>query len=203
MKKNIIRIWKTYSLYDLTKLVFDICVTKIKFPQARIIRSPFYFRGRKYMQIGRRFTSGVGLRLDCFPKEDNTICIKIGENVQMNDYVHIGAINSVEIGNNVLIASKVFITDHNHGYYGYLDIHTNPNIVPFERDLSSSPVIIQDNVWIGEFVSILPGITIGKGCIIGAMSLVNKDIPPYSIAVGIPAMVIKKFNFISNQWEKI
>jgi lipopolysaccharide O-acetyltransferase len=60
------------------------------------------------------------------------------------------------------------------------------------KDLS----IIEDNVWLGEFVSILPGVTIGKGNIIGANSVVTQDIPPYSIAVGTPARVAKRFDEI-------
>jgi lipopolysaccharide O-acetyltransferase len=58
-------------------------------------------------------------------------------------------------------------------------------------------------VWLGEHVSVLPGVTIGKGCIIGANSVVAKDIPDYCIAVGCPARVIKRFSFASNRWERI
>jgi lipopolysaccharide O-acetyltransferase len=68
--------------------------------------------------------------------------------------------------------------------------------------LYSSPVIIEENVWIGEYVSILPGVTIGRGSIIGSMSVVNKNIPAFCIAVGAPAKVIKRYNFTTNKWEK-
>lgn len=200
MKKTITRIWQTYSLKGLIRIVIDVIITKFNFPNARIIRSPFYFRGQQYMSIGNQFTSGVGLRLDCFPV-NNKVCLDIGINVQVNDYVHIGAINLVKIGNHVLIASKVFITDHNHGYYGFEGIHTCPNIPPVERDLSSAPVIIEDNVWIGEFVTVLPGVTIGRGSIIGANSVVSKNVPPYCIAFGVPAKIFKMYNFNNNQWE--
>lgn len=64
-------------------------------------------------------------------------------------------------------------------------------------------MLIKKNVWIGEFVSILPGVTIGEGSIIGSMSVVNKDIPAHCIAVGSPAKVIKKFNLETNLWEKV
>jgi lipopolysaccharide O-acetyltransferase len=63
-------------------------------------------------------------------------------------------------------------------------------------------VAIEDNVWLGEFVSVLPGVTIGKGSIVGANSVVSKNLPPYVIAVGTPAKPIKKFNFETNKWEK-
>ena len=63
--------------------------------------------------------------------------------------------------------------------------------------------MIEKNVWLGEFVSVLPGVKIGEGSIVGTMSVVNKDIPPYSISVGSPARVVKKYNFDTNKWEKI
>jgi lipopolysaccharide O-acetyltransferase len=69
--------------------------------------------------------------------------------------------------------------------------------------LSFKPIIIEDNVWLGEFVSVLPGVTIGKGTIVGANSVVSKDLPKYVIAVGSPAKPVKKFNFSTQRWEKI
>jgi len=196
-----IRLFNKYNLLSLVGLSLNFIVTKLVCPQAKIIKYPFYLRGKKYMVIGNNFSSGVGLRMDAFPSNGRN-CIRIGENVQFNDYVHIAAVNSIEIGKNVLIASKVFITDHNHGFYGAGDVHTDPTVVPINRELSVLPVVIDDDVWIGEFVSILPGVRIGKGSIIGTMSVVSKDIPPYSIAVGSPAKVIKKYNFDSKKWEK-
>lgn len=62
--------------------------------------------------------------------------------------------------------------------------------------------MIEDNVWIGEFVSILPGVTIGKNSIIGTMSVITKDIPANCIAVGSPVNVIKKYSFEKKIWEK-
>jgi lipopolysaccharide O-acetyltransferase len=129
--------------------------------------------------------------------------IRIGADVAMNDYVHIGAIESVSIGDRVLIASKVFISDHHHGSYGKDGVHSNPSIPPGQRQLYASPVAIEEDVWIGEFVSVLAGVRIGKGSVIGTMSTVTHDIPPYSIAVGSPARVIKRFNFENEMWERV
>jgi acetyltransferase-like isoleucine patch superfamily enzyme len=129
--------------------------------------------------------------------------IHIGSDVSLNDYVHIAAIESVSIGDRVLIASKVFITDHDHGGYGRGGIHSDPRVAPAKRPLRAAPVVIGDDVWLGEFVSVLPGVQIGKGTIIGTMSTVTRDIPPYSIAVGSPARVIKQFNFANGMWERV
>lgn len=170
---------------------------------ARLIRFPFRIRGREFVDIDKGFTTGFNCRLDAFNVNNNkNVLIKIGKNVQINDYVHIGAINKIEIHDDVLIASKVFITDHSHGNYSG-DDSDSPLTKPNDRPLVSAPVIIKKNVWIGEFVSILPGVTIGEGSIIGTMSVVTKDIPPYCIAVGSPAKVIKVYNFINKNWEAI
>jgi lipopolysaccharide O-acetyltransferase len=74
---------------------------------------------------------------------------------------------------------------------------------PGDRKLSTKPVRIEDNVWIGEYVTVLAGVTIGKGSIIGALSVVTSNIPPYAIAVGIPAKVIKIYNEEKKIWEKV
>jgi lipopolysaccharide O-acetyltransferase len=100
----------------------------------------------------------------------------------------------------VLIASKVFISDINHGCYSGLP-QDSPFSKPNDRELSTKPVLIEENVWIGENVCVMPGVTIGFGTIIGAGSVVTKSIPAYSIAVGNPAKVIKKYNLLNKIWE--
>ncbi len=199
------KLLSTYGFWGFLRLLKDLILTRMRAKifwksKVRIIRRPVYIRGQRHISLGNGFTSGVGLRLDAFPIHGK-ICLEIGDNVQINDYVHIGAINAVKIGNNVLIASKVFISDHNHGFYGNNDRHDSPLTIPKDRELSYSSVTIEDNVWLGEFVSVLPGVTIGKGSIIGTMSVVTKSIPPNSIAIGSPARVIKTFNFESAKWE--
>lgn len=154
------------------------------------------------MSISDGFTTGVGCRLEAYSKNGNTV-LHIGKNFQMNDYVHITAIESVVIGNNVLFASKIYISDCSHGSYSGDENDSNPNTVPVDRSLFSKPVVIEDNVWLGEFVSVLPGVTIGKGTIVGANSVVSKSLPDYVIAVGSPAKAIKKYNFESHRWEKL
>jgi acetyltransferase-like isoleucine patch superfamily enzyme len=200
-----IELINNYGIFGFIRLVRDVLYTKIIISnKARIVRYPFYIRGKKYIKFGNMITTGVGLRIDAFPEnKSNEPCITFGDNVQINDYVHIAAISSIRIGNNVLIASKVFITDHNHGDYGINNNNDSPYIPPIMRPLRANPVIIEDNVWIGEHVSILPGVKVGKGTVIGAQSVVTKDIPPNSIAVGVPARVIKKYNDENGKWYPI
>jgi len=142
------------------------------------------------------------IRDRAYPIDKKSSVVLIGENVQINDYVHITGIKMVRIGDNVLIASKVYISDSSHGSYSGDMNDSNPDIIPKERTLSYREVCIKDNVWIGESVTILPGVTVGRASIIGANSVVTKDIPEYSIAAGNPAKVIKEYSFQQNKWMK-
>nr|WP_321244016.1 DapH/DapD/GlmU-related protein [uncultured Psychroserpens sp.] len=193
-----------YSLNEIFYLAYCLVRTKLIASNARLIRFPFKIRGRRHIKLGDNFTTGVGCRIDAFPlSEEEGLCITIGKDVQINDYVHIASVSSVTIGDHVLMASKIYISDHDHGFYGQEGKHDSPMIPPNERKLSNSPVIIEDNVWIGQSVSILKGVKIGFGSIIGSNSVVTKEIPPHSIAVGIPAKVVKTYNFESKQWINV
>lgn len=187
---------KIYGLFGFLRLIRDKLFTMLFYPKARIIRLPVYIRGKKGIQGGESLTTGVNLRIDIINSETTSPVLYIGKNVEFNDYVHMGVAEGISIGDNRLIASKVFISDHNHGSYEG-EIHSHPNEKPNARVLSSKKVTIGRNVWIGECVSILPGITIG------AMSLVSRDIPANSIAVGSPARVIKKFDETKSEWVSI
>ena len=188
-------------------MVYYTCFTKIFYNHARLIRLPIEIRGRDFISFGKNLTTGKYCRIEAFVSNENyaqkDIRLRLGDDIVMNDAVHIAAAHSVTIGNNVLIASKVFISDHNHGDYKNGGETSSPLIPPNDRPVVSAPVVIEDNVWIGEFVAVLPGVTIGKGSVIGSMSVVNRSIPPYSIAVGAPAVVIKTYDFDKQKWVSI
>lgn len=193
---------KQYGILGTIKLILSYLYTKMFYSEARLIRLPFDIRNSWGVSFGKNFTTGVGCRIETYPINKAKVLF-IGENVQINDYVHITAIDSVVIGNNVLIASKVYISDCSHGSYAGNESDSNPLHSPSTRPLFSKPIIIEDNVWLGEFVSVLPGVTIGKGVIVGANSVVSKSLPSNVIAVGTPAKPIKKFNFDTQKWVKI
>lgn len=193
-----------YSFWSKVQLLYWLIKTKIICPKARLFRFPFILRGKKYIDFGRNLTTGVGCRLEAFQVNNSPHKrIVFGKNVQLNDYVHISAMQGVEIGDNVLIASHVYISDNSHGVYQGTASHTSPEIPPIKRPYFIGSVKILDNVWLGEGVIVLPNVQIGKGSVIGAHSVVNQDIPPYCIAVGAPAKVVKKYSFESSRWERV
>ncbi|MEY8199361.1 MAG: DapH/DapD/GlmU-related protein [Colwellia sp.] len=187
-----------YTSVQIMSLLFCVLWGKVFVSRnVRIIRFPYLILGKDKVRFGRGFSAGRRLRLECLSVEGR---ITIGENVKVNDDVHIGCIDRISIGNNVLVGSKVLITDHQHGKYNGGE-QDSPLSSPDDRPLVSAPVVIEDNVWIGELVSIMPGVTIGYGSVVGANSVVTKNIPPKTIAVGSPCKVIKKYNDISKKWE--
>jgi lipopolysaccharide O-acetyltransferase len=192
-----------YGIMGSFRVLYYLLYTKLFFAGARLVRLPIDVRNKKNISFGKGLTTGVGCRLEAYPIDTSKICLTIGNQVEMNDYVHITAMESVIIGNDVLLASKIYISDCSHGSYSGNELDDSPLTAPNCRKMVTKPVIIEDHVWIGEFVSILPGSYIGKGSIIGTMSVVTGHIPEYSIAVGSPAKVIKKFNFETQMWERV
>ena len=147
--------------------------------------------GSQYISIGDDFAAMYNLRLEAWDNYQNekfTPQLTIGNNVRMNSDCHIGCINKVVLGNNIVMASRIYISDHSHGKISKEDLALPPNKRPL---FSKGPVLIGDNVWIGEGVCILPGVTIGNNAIIGANAVVTKDIPANAIATGIPATVLR------------
>lgn len=145
-----------------------------------------YTNIRGYNRISNYLNSGY----------NGDIEIRIGKNCSIMSNFSILNASKVTIGDNVLIASHVLISSENHT--------TDPESELEYKDqpLQTSPVSIGDGCWIGEKVCILPGVTIGKKCVIGAGSIVTKDVPDYCMAVGNPAKIIKRYNFSSHSWEK-
>lgn len=142
------------------------------------------------MSIGTGFTTGQYCRIEAANTTGSEKSLVIGNNVQINDKCHIAALQLIDIGDNVLIASNVYITDHDHGDT------TRASLMqpPARRPLVCSPVKIEKNVWIGENVVILKGVLIGESAIVAAGAVVTKSIPAFAIVGGVPAKIIKQVN---------
>ena len=163
-----------------------------KFGQGSVVHPTFaLLKNAKYIQIGSKCLIGKNVQLtawDSYMGETFHPEIIIGNNCAINADCHITSINSIHIGNNVCIAKKVLITDNAHGASEFSLL----NIPPIKRPLfSRGPVVINDNVWICEKASIMPGVSIGKGAIVAANAVVTKDVPDYCVVAGVPAQIVK------------
>lgn len=189
---------------------------KIMF-RARAIRGFIIFRkwgvflGRRpricglgCISIGPRFGAGDHFWLAAITSYQGEVLnprLWIGANVSFSDFCHVAAINSITIGDNVLVGSRVLITDHSHGHYSSFSTTDPPEIAPILRKLySSGPVNIGSNVWIGDGAVILPNVTIGDGAIIGANSVVTRDVPRNTIVAGAPARAMKEY--VDGKWRR-
>ncbi len=111
--------------------------------------------------------------------------IELGHNVTINAEVYLVASHSkIIIGNNVLIAPRCILQTQNHKYI-------DKNLLISKQGDTSSNIVIQDDVWLGTNVIVLPGVTIAEGCVVGAGSVITRDTDPYGVYVGVPAKKIK------------
>jgi acetyltransferase-like isoleucine patch superfamily enzyme len=113
--------------------------------------------------------------------------IYIGESTFIGPYVCIAGPGNIKIGKNCLIAAQSGIFANNH-------IYSDPTRSIASQGVTREGILIEDDCWLGSGVKVLDGVTIGKGSVIGAGSVVTKNIPPFSVAVGVPARVIKSRN---------
>lgn len=139
------------------------------------------FHGVKNIHLGQNVQIFKNCRIEAIESyltKKFTPQLIIGNNVSINNNVHIGCISSIAIADNVLIGSNVTIIDHNHGSTSTDDLRVAPRL----RELTSRGFIkIESNVWIGSNVIILPNVTVGRNSVIAAGSIVTRDIKPYSI----------------------
>ena len=115
--------------------------------------------------------------------------VRIGSGTFLNIGVMVASVELVEIGDHCMFANGCFITDGNHRF----DDPDRP--VPWQGFTSKGPTRIGDNVWCGAHVVITSGVTVGERCVIGANSVVTTDLPPFSIAAGAPARVLKTIEY--------
>ena len=158
------------------------------------IISPLSLDGKGNMSIGDNVYVGYKTWLAALPLTGEKQCrLELQDGVTIGHFNHIYATKRIILEKDVLTADRVYISDNLHGY---ADIH-----VPIKNQpiVQRGEVVIGEGSWLGENVCVL-GARIGKHCVVGANSIVTRDIPDYSVAVGAPAKVIKKYDFNRNMW---
>lgn len=162
------------------------------------ILKPLVIRNKKYIDIGNHVIMFEGSRLECYDKYNNkeySPNLKIGDNVIIGYNFQCLVSSNCKIGKNSLFASNILISTENHG--------VDPNHTYATQELESKDVTIGENCWIGEKVTILPGVTLGDNVIVGAGSVITKSFESNVIVAGNPARIIKKYNYDNGKWERI
>jgi len=162
-------------------------------------------RGGRHISFGRGIYAERNLWLEAvtsYRSQSFHPEITIGDEVCFSDAVHISSIASVSIGSRCLFGSKIYVSDHNHGIYSG-DAQSSPEEPPAQRQLGGGgPVVIGENVWIGDNTVIVGPATIGNGAIIGANSVVRGVVSANTMVAGAPAKPIKCFNLKTGIWER-
>jgi len=191
----------------LKKLVYNFIMHPVKTrPQwwIRLFSFTYLKRGKKsviYRSVRKDLPPFRKFSLGKYSVVEDFSCLNnaVGDLI-IGDYTRVGLRNTiigpVTIGNHVNLAQNITVSGLNHNF-------ENVNIPIDEQGVSTSPITIEDDVWIGANAVILPGVTIGKHSVVAAGSIVGKSIPAYSVCAGIPARVIKQYDFESKEWKKI
>lgn len=125
--------------------------------------------------------------------------VEFEDGTEIGEHSTISSCNRIIFGKDVLTGPHIFVADHNHEYI-------DPSIPVSEQGVRCKPsdeVVIGEGSWLGTNVVVVGNVHIGKHCVIGANSVVTKDIPDYSVAAGIPAKVIKRYDLEKNVWVRV
>jgi len=187
------------KLSQITRMVYCFIINKPRYKNYEfksIVDRPIEIVGKRFISIGkyiiiRKHSSIFALQNDAEYEPE----IAIDDFCSLGVSNHIAAVRKVVLGKYVLTANNVYISDNLHEYE-----NTNTPIMK-QPVRFISEVAIGNGTWIGENACII-GATIGKNSVIGANSVVTKDIPDFSVAVGNPAKVIKRYNSKKDTWEK-
>jgi acetyltransferase-like isoleucine patch superfamily enzyme len=146
----------------------------------RQIEIPRNYQG---IEIGSGAALDRGVVLLCTGPADGSIRLRIGPDTYINRNTMLDATESLEIGSHCAIGPGCYLTDHDHGL--------DPSLPPLGQPMLSAPTRLGNEVWLGANVVVLKGVTIGESAVVGAGSVVTKDIPAGAVAVGVPARVVR------------
>lgn len=168
------------------------------FGERSSIEYPAILQNVEHTYIGNNTTILSNSRLQNYTDRVRSLDgIHIGDNCYLGFGLSLLNGSKISIGNSVLMASNILISSENHG------MDPESEIPYMDQELIAKDVEIKDGVWIGQNVCILPGVVIGEKSIIGAGSIVTKNIPAYCIAAGNPARIIKQYSFVTHSWESV
>jgi acetyltransferase-like isoleucine patch superfamily enzyme len=165
-----------------------------------LIIKPISIHNPQYIEIGDNVFIRNGARIETYvTSEGRTPELIIGDNTNIEQNVHIICHHKVHIGSNVSITGNCAIVDTTHPYE---DVNDPIKIGARILDDDAS-VEIGNGCFIGFGSMILPNVKLGKYVVVGAHSVVNDDVPDYSVVVGVPAKIIRKYDFTCKSWVKV
>ncbi|WP_297083026.1 DapH/DapD/GlmU-related protein [uncultured Demequina sp.] len=169
----------------------DLAFTKLasggfgRFGSGSRILLPPRLSGAEHMAIGAGVLIGAGSWLIVPEQHAPAPNIVLGDRVRINGTA-ISAVSRVELEDGVAVARGCYISDHSHGF-------DDPDSFVRDQPLGRvAPVVIRAGAWLGQNVVVLPGVTIGRGSVIGANSVVREDVPDRTVVAGTPARVIRE-----------
>lgn len=166
-----------------------------KFGNKSIIYPLLRLEHPENITIGRNVVIGKNTWLAASPNVISTPELIIEDRCAIGSMNQIYSNSKITLRKNVLTADRVYISDGSHDY-------ENPNLpIMYQRVISLGEMEIGEGTWIGTNACIL-GVSVGKNCVIGSNSVVNRPIPDYCVAVGAPAKIIKRYCFESSSWRK-
>jgi acetyltransferase-like isoleucine patch superfamily enzyme len=151
-----------------------------------VLQLPIRLSGEQRMAIGSRVFVGAGSWLQVVG-DGRGVALTIGDGSAIAGHCVLSATHSIRLGRDVALARNVYIADHTHAY----DDPGRP--IPEQGLADVRPIEIDDGAWLGQNVVVLPGVRIGRGSVVSANAVVTKDVPDYSLAVGAPARVVRRF----------
>ena len=184
MKKILLKI---YSFFQRT-LVFK------KFGRNSIVKYPFKAWNKACLEIGNNVFIAENSFFSISKSLDKKPLLKIGNGVCIGANFFAACIDEILIEVNVLLSDRVFVSDHIHDY------HDIQEPVIKQKLLGRGRVVIREGAFIGINAVIMPGVTIGLNSVVGASSVVTKDVPDYCVAAGNPAKIVKQYDTLNNVW---
>jgi len=152
-----------------------------------MLELPIRLVGEERIAVGDDVYVGAGSWLQTLEGPGYAGELVVGDGTAIAGSCVLSAAVSVRVGRRVLFARNVYVSDHIHAYEDRTQAVLDQG---FER---LDPVVIGDGAWLGQNVVICPGVTIGSGAVVGANSVVTEDVPAYSLAVGAPARIVRRF----------
>jgi acetyltransferase-like isoleucine patch superfamily enzyme len=169
----------------------------VAFGERSYIQRPYSISGRKRVRIGKRTSIGGGLHIQAITEYAGVRympTIEIGDDVYIGGHAYFTAIDRISVGDGCVLSEYVYLTDEVHG------MDPRAGLIMEQSLISRGPVVIGRSCFLGFRVAVMPGVTLGEHCVVGANSTVTRSFPAYSMIGGSPARILKRYSQTLGRW---